>query len=136
MVFIDRFGRLLKGRLGSSGEDQALETGLNQNKLHELIRAIHKRLKGLESRVQPEAIEFEQVVDATGTTVYYFNHNFGGPVRFYVTHWTRPDGGAYPTSGPNIVAVADSDSNRLAVTSTVAGKAVVRVEPSQFYVGI
>lgn len=102
----------------------------DEKKLAEILRTTLLRVSELESRLPPDGIEFEVAVSTAGAVVSLF-HNLGQPVRWWVTCWTRPvEQGAYPTTAPILVQDAASDTNTLVLKSYVAGRAVIRVEPS------
>ncbi|MDD5374476.1 hypothetical protein [Acidithiobacillus sp.] len=99
-------------------------------KLAHILRQTLQRLTDLEARVPKEATEFE-VATLTGAATISLAHNYNGPVRWWVTCWTRPVSlGAYPTTAPILVQDASSDANTLVLQCSTAGRAVVRVEPA------
>lgn len=95
----------------------------DKERLARRLTAMLRRLLGLEARWRPSAITFEKkVVDATGTTKYRFTHNFGAiDVRYWAVGW---NGSTAACLRPH----ADSDTNTLVLTSTVAGTVTLRVE--------
>lgn len=99
-------------------------------KLAEIIRVLGRRITELESRLGPEGIDFE-VATVGSAGLISLNHNMNGPVRWWVSCWTRPKSqGAYPTTAPILVQDATSDSNTLVLRSSTVGRAVVRIEPA------
>lgn len=82
-----------------------------------------RRIATEERRWKPMFFDFEdRTVDASGTTKYRFEHRFGGRVRYWAVEWS---GG---TDAPNLLKHADTDTNTLVLTSTVAGVVTLRVE--------
>lgn len=71
---------------------------------------------------RPRRLDFEgRAILGDGTTKYRLEHQFGGPVRYWIVGW---DGAA----AANIREHDDSDSNTFVYTSTSAGTATVRLE--------
>ena len=84
-----------------------------------------KRIEELERLAVPEPTEFEVAVGASGSVT--MEHGFNSQVRWYVTHWKASSG------GPNLrTDEANTTLNSLVLISGAAGKAIIRVEPSQF----
>ncbi len=131
MRFVTIGGLIAKARrfLNSSAsvhDDDVTEP----KKLGEILRNIIRRVSDLESRVAPEAVEFEVAVSTAGALVS-LNHGLSAPVRWWVTVWTRPvAAGAYPTTAPILVQDASTTPDILVLKSYTAGRAVVRVEPA------
>lgn len=98
-----------------------------------LLRDVFTRLGGVEARVQDEGVEFElEVSGAAGT--HYLPHSLGPNVRWYVVDWAPTVGppATNPTAAPYIYRDPTATKDGvLALVSNVAGKAVIRVEPSQ-----
>lgn len=63
-------------------------------KLAELLRNAYARITELEAKVGPEPVEFE--VNTTTNSTVRLAHNFGCPVRWYVTHIDKKLGGISP----------------------------------------
>lgn len=101
----------------------------NPSKLVEVLRGIQKRVSDIEVVLPPEGIEFEVNVSSGGALVK-LAHNFNGPIRWYVVQWLQTGGSAYPTSGPDLVHDASSDSRNLYLRSYIPGRAIIRVEQS------
>ena len=102
-------------------------------KLANILRSTLQRLSDLEARVPAEGIEFEVATTGSfGTPVNIsLAHNLNGPVRWWVTCWTRPvSQGVYPLAAPALVQDATSDANTLVLQSLNTGRAVIRVEPA------
>lgn len=91
MRFINVNGVLARARryVSRSGGVQDEEVR-DPVKLAELIRQLQKRVTDLESVAAPEGIEFEVNCGELGESLS-IAHNFGGPVRYYVTHWAVRD---------------------------------------------
>jgi hypothetical protein len=71
---------------------------------------------------RPRRLDWVDVtLDATGTTLFRFEHRFDGVVRFWVVDW---DGAA----AHNVRKDTTTDDNTLVLTSTSAGAATIRVE--------
>ncbi len=100
----------------------------------ERMRQVMLRVNKLEAASLQEAVEFEVVVSTAGAAVELM-HNIGGPVRWYVTKWMRVDATSVaPVGGHSLVESSTSTNELLVLNSYVAGRAVVRVEPSKFFV--
>ncbi len=102
-------------------------------KLANILRGALQRIADLEARVPPESVEFELALEGVWPTfeTKLLAHNFNGPVRWWVTCWTRPQyQAAYPDFAPIIVQDASSDANTLVLQAYVIGRVVVRVEPA------
>lgn len=99
--------------------------------LLEAVLKLSKRVSELEADRSPPWIDFEKQVSNGGALVT-LAHNFGTPVRWYVVHWGKTDAGTTPAAGHSLVMSATSDSNHLVLASYVTGKAVIRVEPSDY----
>ncbi len=99
-------------------------------KLANILRDTLQRLSDLEARTGREPLEVEVATGISGALVT-ISHNFSGPVRWWLTCWTRPvSQGAYPTTAPILVQDATSTADTLVLKSYVAGRAVLRIEPS------
>lgn len=131
MQFFDARGVAQKGRRQVSGQSQLLgrsDVESNPQRLVDVINALSKRVSELEARIPPEAIEFE--LDVTATNTYVVVHGFPGSVRWYPTHWSQGVGVA------EFVQVPNPTTGQLSLYSASTGKAVIRVEPSQFGVEV
>lgn len=97
-----------------------------------VLRRVSKRLEELD--LKTEGIQgwtdFEVDVSTAGATVSLM-HNYGTPVRWYVVHWGKTTS-TTPTAAPALVMDSTSTVNILTLKSYVAGKAIVRVEPSPY----
>jgi hypothetical protein len=102
------------------------------DKLADLMRSVMRRLSLAESQAPRSWIEFELDVDATGTTKYSLTHSMGGPVRYWVTHWGTTAAGTTPVVAPCLRYNTESTSSVLVLTSTVSGRAIIRVESAEF----
>ena len=92
-------------------------------KLSRLFTRLLSDVADLRRRFAPRWVEFEdRVVDATGTTLYRFSHNFDGRARWWVVDWS----GA--TTEPRLVRQPTSDNNTLVLVSYAAGTVTLRVE--------
>ncbi len=131
MRFIGITGVIAKVKNAVSSAASVSEDDVKQSKkLAEILRQTLLRVSALEARMPPDGTEFEVEVSTAGATVT-LQHKYSQPVRWWVTVWTRPvSGGAYPTIDPVLVQDASSDANTLVLRSYVAGRAVIRVEPS------
>ncbi len=95
-----------------------------------IARAINKateRLVTLEASTNTEVLEFETVVPYNSSIT--LQHNFSGPVRWYVTSWKRK-GNPGPWSLTE-VELGGSTIDSLVLYSQVPGRAVIRVERVQ-----
>jgi len=133
MRFFDVHGVVGKARRFVSGSASVQDEEVrNPAKLAEVLRGSLRRLAELEARVSSEGAEYEVEV-STGGSLHRIQHNLNGPVRFTVVYWTKPraTGAAYPTAGPSLAAHESSTANTLVLRSTVAGRAIIRIESSQ-----
>lgn len=130
MKFVDINGALAKvRRFLSHGQSVRDEDVKDEKKLAEILRSILARLSELEASVPPEAIEFEIATNGAAG-LHSLKHGFGGPVRWWVTMWTRGVSGAsYPTFAPILVQDATTDANTLVLRSSAIARAIVRIEP-------
>ncbi len=132
-----RFVSLVSNLVGKArrGVTQGLSAGpgadgkTNPAQLAEQVRQVMLRVNKLEALTPPEPTEFEVVVAAAGATVS-LRHSFGGPVRWWVVYWGTPVGGAAPAAGASLAMSNTSDNDTLVLRSYVAGRAIIRVEPS------
>ncbi len=131
MRFIDVSGTLARARRFVSFSQNVSEDEVQQpNKLAEILRAVLRRMSELEARTPPEGIEFEVEVGTLGALTT-MQHNLNSGVRFTIVYWTKVRAGTtYPTTAPILIADETSDLNKLVVRSYVAGRAVVRIEPT------
>lgn len=124
MRFFDFRGNLQRGRrsaannIGFSSEDAKDASALSKT-----IRGILERLLKLEGNLPPESTEFE--VEFTGTVVP-LAHGYRGPIRWWVCNWLPGAAGA-----PGVYEVS-SEEGLLVLDSSNDGKAVIRIEPSQY----
>lgn len=89
--------------------------------LARLAMRVLAEIADLRRRFAPRRVDFEDVlVDATGTTLNQFPHNFGGRVRW----WVVDAAGAVPA----LVRDASTDASTLRLTSTVACVVTIRIE--------
>ncbi len=122
---VSKARRFLSG--SASVQDEEVQDAA---KLAHILRTTLQRLSDLEARVPQPGVEFE-VATVAAAGLLTFAHNLNGPVRWYVTTWTRPVSlGAYPTTAPILVQDASSDANTLVLRSSTVGRAVVRIEPA------
>lgn len=121
----------MSGLLGKARRNVTQAASVSDEKdVVEQLRQTMLRLNKLEANTPPEAVEFEVVVSTAGALVELV-HNFNCPVRWYVVAWGAASGGGLPAAGVSLVQDATSTVDTLFLRSYVAGKAVVRVEPSQ-----
>lgn len=93
-------------------------------KLGKVLTDMLARIAALEASKPADFIEFEMSCPASGSV--RMAHNFGCPVRFYLTSWKG-------AASHNLrMDETNSDLNTLVLTSGAAGRATVRVEKSQF----
>lgn len=86
------------------------------------ITSIRMDLAALKRRWWPKEVTIrDREVDATGTTVYRFSHNFGGRVHWHPCDWTG-------ASGPQLARHASTDDNTLALVSYAAGRVSLHIE--------
>jgi hypothetical protein len=139
-----RFVSLVRGTVSKARRavSQGLSLGIGHKtndkemdaaKLAEQLRQVMTRLNLLESQSSGEPVEFEVVVGDHGARVELV-HNLSGPVRWYVTSWLSA--ASQPTAGHSLVQDQSSTANTLYLLSYTAGRAVIRVEPSKFYIPV
>lgn len=88
----------------------------------QLFLRILRNVSRLLRRWNPRRLDIEDMLlDATGTTLFRFEHKFGGRVRFWVVDWV----GASP---PNLIRDAATTKDVLVVTSSSSGYATIRIE--------
>lgn len=129
MKFVGITGLIARAKRFASGASSIQDEDVkDEKKLAEILRATLRRLSELEAKSAPEGVEFEvALVGAAG--LVSLAHNLGGPVRWWVTVWTRPvDGGAYPPAAPILVQDASSDKDTLVLQSSTVGRAIIRIE--------
>jgi hypothetical protein len=131
MKLITAAGLIAKARrfLSASGSVENSEEATNPDMLAKTLRLMTKRISDLESRVGPEAIDFEVNVGAGGALTSIL-HGFSSPVRWWVVTWTQVASSSYPTAQPVLVQDASSTSDTLVLRSYKSGRAIVRVEPA------
>lgn len=130
MRFVDVLGNLQKARRFVSGASNVQDEEVKDpSKLAEIVRHVFKRLSDLEVATPQEAIEFELEVGSIGQQVTV-SHNMNTQVRYYPVFWTKTRAGSYPTTAPILVAQETSDNNNLVLASYVAGRVILRIEPS------
>lgn len=128
---VERGRRYLSAQPSVLLRSEGDEKNVSPAEVAKAIRALSARVAELEARVPGEAVEFEVSCSSGGTKVY-LHHNFNGPVRWYVTDWLTDGLGATPpASGHSLAHDTTSTTNILVLRSYVAGRAVIRVEPSQ-----
>jgi len=93
--FIDSAGSRPKARRQISG-GTVLPPGASDAEVARAISDLTKRVSEMEAARNPDAIEFEVNLPASGTVV--LEHGFNGPVRYYVTHWKETSQGTAPTA--------------------------------------
>lgn len=99
------------------------EQAKDPERVSRLFMSILRDLATLKRRWAPRRIDFEdRAVDATGTTLYQFTHNFAGRVRWLIVDWQASSG------APSLRRHSSSDGNTLVLVSSVAGTVTVRVE--------
>ncbi len=127
MRFIDISGTLAKARRNVSGSGAPLSEQdiAEPRRLSEALRDLVRRVGDLEGKSPPEGLEIEKDV-STGGALVTIEHNFNSSVRWWVTSWKNA------SSGHSLVWNTASDTNKLVLASYVAGRAVIRVEPSQY----
>lgn len=122
---VDINGNLVKARRSKAGSDRVDSPA----ELPQVIQKLSKRVSDLEASVGPSWTDFECTVSTAGATVS-LAHGYSSPVRWYVVHWGATEAGTVPTAAPALVMSNTSSTDTLVLKSYVAGKAVVRVEPS------
>ncbi len=131
-----KFVSLVKGTIGKvrRAASQGLSTGpgvdgkTSAGQLAEQLRQVMLRVNRLEAAAVQEGIEFEVAVSTAGATVS-LRHSFGSPVRWWVVSWGT-SAASTPAAGHSLAMDVTSDSDTLVLRSYVAGRAVIRIEPS------
>lgn len=132
-----RFVSLINNVIGKVRRSvtQGLSTGVGEDgktspgQLAEQLRQVMLRVNKLEAVAVREGIEFEVACSTAGALVSLC-HGLSSPVRWWVVSWGTTPGGSAPAAGHSLAMDATSDSDTLILRSYVAGRAVVRVEPS------
>ena len=110
-------------RKAEPDEQVTTEQAKDPERVSRLLMSILRDLAQLKRRWAPRRIDFEdRTVDATGTALHRFSHNFAGRVRWWVVDWQASSG------APSLRRHASSDENTLVLVSSVAGTASIRVE--------
>ncbi len=133
MRFFNTTGVLGTGRRSVSGSASVQEEEVkNTSKLAEVLRGLLRRLSEVEAKVGKEPTEYEVEVTAGDTVT--LTHGYNSPVRYWTVFWTRKRaiGSADPTTTSTFVALGTSDPNRLVLKAVGTGRAIIRVEPSQY----
>ena len=97
----------------------------------EQLRQLTARLNKLEAAAQPEATEFEVDLGDSGALVELPHSLKTRQVRWSVVGWFCKVGGVSPAAPPNLVYDPSSTPTSLFLRSYVAGRGIIRVEPSQ-----
>jgi hypothetical protein len=109
-------------RRGDPSEQVTEQQAKDPSRVARILMAILADVGLLKRRFWPDRMDFEgQVLDATGTKIFRFEHGFGVDVRFWVIDWNG-------AAAPNIRKDATTTSTVLVLTSTSAGTATIRVE--------
>jgi len=125
--FFDLLGKLGRARRSVSSHAMAQKSDVEDpQRLADVLREMQSRVAALEAAVGQSAVEFELDVPDDGTVS--MDHGLGGSIRWSVVHWY---GSAY---GPCLSTVPSAVPGRLTLRSALAGRAVVRVEQSQYAV--
>lgn len=132
-----RFVSLINNVIGKvrRGVSQGLSTGpdvdgkTSPSQLAEQLRQVMLRVNRLEAVAVREGIEFEVACSTAGALVSLC-HGLSGPVRWWVVSWGTTPAGTPPVANYGLVMDATSDSDTLVLRSYVAGRAVIRIEPS------
>lgn len=129
MKFIDILGAIRRGTRFVSGTDNLQADEIkSDDKLAEILRRFSRRITNVEYQVPPEPTEFE--VSITSGTSFTLTHGFNCPVRYYITSWVVASGSTYVLGLS--VDTANTDSNKLTLKPDNSGRAIIRVEPSQY----
>jgi len=82
--FVDTAGNRPKARRNVSAGSTIVVSD-NQEDNARVMAELAKRVAQIEAAQNPDAMEFEVNLPASGTVT--LEHGFGGPVRYFVTHW-------------------------------------------------
>lgn len=127
MRFFNYRGGTAESRNAPSGKTVVdTEELTDPTRLALLMRETLIRIARLEKKQGPEPFEFEVNFPEDGQIVV--RHGFNGPVRWWVTFWKNAFGYLYTVSTNEDETTKDT----LVLDSKVAGRGVIRVEPSQF----
>jgi hypothetical protein len=132
-----RFVSLVTSTIGKARRavTQGLSIGTSKEAstvtMAEQMRQVMLRVNRMEAALPPEATEFEVNVGAAGALVE-LRHNTGGLVRWWVTQWIRQSSTVATVAGHSLVEDPSSNLDTLFLKSYVTGRAVIRVEPTQF----
>ena len=110
-------------RKAEPDEQVTTEQAKDPERVSRLLMRILRDLAQLKRRWAPRRIDFEdRTVDATGTTLHQFTHNFAGRVRWWAVDWQASSG------APSLRRHVSSNENTLVLVSSVSGTATIRVE--------
>lgn len=133
MRFIGKDGT--PGRVRRSTRDGlSFDDVANPEALTRVIRELVQKVADLEAASPREGTEFEVEV-AGAADVVRLPHGYDGNVRWIVVDWAPVVGppATVPANVPNFYRDhVNSTSNELVLLSYEAGKAVIRVEPSEY----
>lgn len=108
----------------TDADEQVTESDVNDTwRVARLFARLLREVRRLSGRWNPRVIDTQEFeVDATGTTVYRIQHNFGGRVNWWVIDFA---GGTY---GPAFMRHAETTEDTLCVVSNEAGTVRLRIE--------
>lgn len=114
---------LLRARRQPTGGKVSLSSDSSTSQIIDELKRLGARVEELEAnRPQPWS-EFEFDVTAGGT--HRIEHGYGCPVRYYITNWVG-------AAAPSLSKSTASTNDVLVLSSLNAGRAVIRIEKSQY----
>lgn len=125
MRFVSLAGALQRARRYVSGSPRQDVDVDSLDKLGDILRQMSKRIAVLEALSPPESLEIEIQVGTAGASIS-LAHNFGSPVRWWVVGWSGV------IVAPVLVQNVASTNNVLVLRSYASGRAIIRIEPSQY----
>lgn len=138
-----KFVSLVENRIGKSRRAVSQSTDFHHSdddtgpeETAKLLRQLVLRLNRLEAKSEPEAIEFDVLLNDTGSLVE-LPHNLKSTfIRWSVVGWFGVPLGVSPIAPPVLVYDSSSTANSLFLRSFVAGRAIIRIEPSQSFIDV
>lgn len=135
MKFFSATGVIAKARRFVNGGIRISEDRIKDpTTLTDILRDMSVRIDAIEGRLGPEVCEYQVDVGNAGA-ITRIAHSFSCPVRYWVSYWGPTPGGASPTVAPRLIVDPSTTENELVLASYAAGRAIIRIEPSQAGVG-
>lgn len=126
-----RARRAVSQGLSFSPDTKTVDMEKDPGQVVEALRQVMVRVNKLEAAAQPEGTEFEVQLTDSGGLVELPHGLKTTAVRWYVVGWFCGAARVSPNLQPNLVYDPLSTPTSLFLRSYVAGRAIIRVEPSQ-----